>query len=60
MKHKNIIESAGGTFVGIQKMYGSRPDQVLFQAGPGGSTLAVDADNLTPDAIRRKISEARQ
>jgi hypothetical protein len=50
----------GLRFVGIQKMYGIRPDQILFQPTDGilmGSTLAVPVFSA-PWAIVEKIAGA--
>lgn len=50
-----IVGNAGAKFVGVQKGYGIRPDQVLFQPKTGGTTLAIDIDKLSPETIRAKI-----
>jgi hypothetical protein len=52
---QHVIEDAGGKFVGIQKGYGARPDQVLFQATDGGTTLSLDVDKVSPEAVRKKM-----
>jgi hypothetical protein len=56
---QSIVESAGGKYIGIQKAYGIRPDQVQFQAGEKGTTLSIDVDKLTPEAVREKIRGAK-
>jgi len=56
---QSIIESAGGKWLGIQKGYGIRPDQAQFQAGDAGTTLSIDIDKLTADAVREKIRGAK-
>lgn len=55
---QSIVESAGAKFVGIQKNYGIRPDEVVFQTGDKGSSLHVPLKDLSVEAIRKKISEA--
>lgn len=52
-----VCFAAGVKFVGIQRMYGVRADQLLFQPHERASTLAVD---VTADAfeIQRRVAEA--
>lgn len=53
---------AGVKFIGIQKMYGTRPDQLLFQPRIGiaaGTTLAVPIDAV-PLAVAYRILDAEK
>lgn len=52
---QQMVENAGGRYVGVQSGYGLVPDQMLFQHKPGGTTLAIPADKVTPEAIADKI-----
>ncbi len=54
---QNIVAAGGGKFLGIQRMYGSRPDVLLFQAGDKGSSLALPVSEATVDRVRAKILE---
>lgn len=55
---QRIVESAGATFVGIQKGYGLSPDRVLFQATPDGTSMSIDLDKFFADALKKRLSEA--
>jgi hypothetical protein len=55
---QSIVESAGAKFVGIQKGYGLSPDRVLFQATPEGSSMSIDLDKFSADALKKRLSEA--
>ncbi len=59
---KDIVAKNGGEFIGIQKgmpadeQNEALPDMVMFNE-PTGSTLAIPAQDFSPDAVKKKLAE---
>ena len=57
-KMKQMVENAGGQWVGIQKVPASlkRPDLVMFNHPRTHSTLVLRIDEFTEENLRKKLS----
>jgi len=57
---RNIVETAGGKWRGVQKGFGEIGDSALFDDPQTGSTLAVPLDRLTEATVLEKMVESRK
>lgn len=53
-----LIIKGGGVYVGIQVVPG-REDLVLFNDPANGTTLSLPANQVSPEAVTRRIAESR-
>jgi hypothetical protein len=59
MRIEEMIERAGGRYIGLQEFPGQSP-LALFNDPETETTLSMDSRSITVDIIRQRIAESRR
>jgi hypothetical protein len=59
-KYKTAIESAGGEWVGIQEGDPTQENIVMFNDPKTKTTLALPVSQVTPEAVKAKLSQVKE
>ena len=55
---RNIVESGGGIWVGVQEWKGKPYDLIMFNSPTTGTTLALRSDKIDATAVGKRIADS--